>query len=533
MRDTNELSPREWKADLTSGFMVFLIALPLCLGIAMASSFPPVAGLITAIVGGVVGSLCGGARFTIKGPAAGLIVIALGAVSELSDGDMSLGYRRALAVGVVAGVLQVLLAWLRAGALGDVFPPAVVHGMLAAIGVIIVSKQAHTLVGVSPESTEPLALLAEIPHSVASMNPEIFLIGTLSLVLLLAVPRLPFAWAKRVPGPMVVVVAAIALEHIFDLEHHHTYSFHGHNYPVGPAYLVPLPGRLLSAVAFPDFSAILSPTSLKYIVMFALVGSIESLLSAKAVDRLDPEHRQSDLDRDLLVTGVANIVACSVGGLPMISEIVRSSANIDAGAKTRLSNLFHGVFLLVFVALLPSLLHQIPLAALGAMLIYTGLRLSSPNELVRTFRIGPDQLAVFTATLVVTLASDLLVGVSVGIALKLVLHVTRGAPLLALFRSVHHAAESPEGEQVLRLTGPALFTNYLSLRRRIHDVLEEAEAVIVDLEQAHVVDHTVLENLHHLSAELEVLGKRLTLRGLEGHTPASAHELSTRWNPPR
>ncbi len=528
--DSNGLSKGTLRDDLASGFLVFLIALPLSLGIAMASGFPPVAGVITAVVGGTLGTWLGSARLTIKGPAAGLIVIALGAVTELGDaGDPSAGYKRALAVGMVAGGLQIVLALARAGSLGEAFPPSVVHGMLAAIGVIIVSKQSHTLMGVKPASQEPFALLAEIPDSLAASNPEIFLIGAVSLMVLFGLPRLPSRYMKKIPAPMVVVVLAIALEHVFDLEHEHTYSWHGHNYPVGPTYLLQLPGQILNALAFPDFSQVTSAASIKYIIMFTLVGSVESLLSAKAVDQLDPEHRQSNLNRDLLATGAANLVAAAIGGLPMISEIVRSSANIDAGARSRMSNFFHGAFLLLFVACLPDLLHQIPLAALGAMLIYTGLRLASPGEFVKTWRIGPDQLGVFLTTMFVTLLTDLLVGVAAGVLLELAVHVVRGAPLGGLFRAHAEAHDDEFGQRVIRVTRALSFTNYLGLKQQIHVLAVGADAVVLDLEQTSAVDHTVLQRLHHLMQEWQRLGRNLSIRGLESHRPASRHALSARW----
>ncbi|MCC6875207.1 MAG: SulP family inorganic anion transporter [Sandaracinaceae bacterium] len=516
---------RHWKGDLLSGLLVFLIALPLCLGIAMASGFPPVAGILTAIVGGVLSTFLGSAPLTIKGPAAGLIVIAIGAVSELGGGAD--GYRRALAVGVVAAGVQIVFALVRAGKLGDFFPSSVVHGMLAAIGVIIFAKQFHVMLGVDPGAGGPFHLLAAVPASLATLNPEVALIGAASLLVLFGLPLLPFRWAKRVPAPMVVLVLAVALGEHFDLTHPHTYNFQHHDYSIGPDFLVRLPGSLLDAIAFPDFSQIGSATSMKYIAMFALVGSLESLLSTKAVDMLDPDHRRSNLDRDLFAVGVGNLVAASIGGLPMISEIVRSSANVNNGAKTRFANLFHGLFLLLCVAFIPRLLQHIPLAALAAMLIYTGLRLASPRELVKTYRIGPEQLAIFVCTLGVTLATDLLVGVASGIALKIVVHLFNGLPLRAVLRP--RIDEERDGDTVrLRVREAAVFCNYLGLKRRLDRIDPSVASVVLDLHGTMLVDHTVMEHLRHLVDDYARAGRSFRLEGLEQHRPLGAHELAAR-----
>ena len=516
-----------WKNDVVSGFLVFLIAMPLCLGIAMASGFPPVAGILTAVVGGIVSTWLGSARLTIKGPAAGLIAIAIGAVQELGGGDMRLGYRRALATIAIAAVVQILFALLRSGKLGDFFPSSVVHGMLAAIGVIIFSKQAHTLLGVTPEAKAPFALLAEIPRSLTKLNPEIALIGAVSLVLIFGHMLLSkrVQVLKRVPAPLLVLLAAVPMGLIFDLDHEHTFTWSQNVYTVGPNFLVNLPGNLLSAITFPDFSAVSSAVSLKYIAMFALVGSIESLLSAKAVDMLDPRKRRSDLDKDLLATGVGNLICGLLGGLPMISEIVRSSANINYGARSRLSNFFHGLFLLLFVAFAPMLIHRIPLAALAAMLIFTGVRLASPSEFVKTLRIGAEQLAIFTFTLVVTLATDLLVGVAAGIALKTVVHLFNGAPPLSLFRPEIETIQR-DGHVVLRVRHAAVFTNYLIIKK--HLVRDGAKHVELDLSHARLVDHTTMERLHELEHEFAQQGRHLHIRGLDGHQSLSQHPLAAR-----
>ncbi len=512
-----------FKPDLLAGFLVFLIALPLCLGISLASGYPPTGGLITAIVGGMVVSLLGSARLTIKGPAAGLIVVAIGAVTELGGG--AVGYKRALAVGVMAGVIQIALALLRAGVLGDLMPSAVVHGMLAAIGVIIISKQAHVALGVTPEGKEPLHLLAEIPHSIANMNPEVLTIGLISLLILFGMPRLKAKWVKKVPAPIVVLAVAIPVGMLFDLEHEHLYNFANHMYHVGPNYLIRLPASLLSAIAFPDFSEAFSATSIKYVIMFSLVGTIESLLSVTAVDALDPKRRTSDLNRDLLATGVGNTIAASIGGLPMISEIVRSKANIDAGADSRWANFFHGLFLLAALVLIPGLLQEIPMAALAAMLIFTGFRLASPKEFVHVYKIGAEQLLLFVTTLIVTLATDLLIGVGVGLVFKVLIHLKNGAPLKTLF--VAPVKDEVRGDElILQVYDSAVFTNYLGLKRRLENIPDGIRRVVVDFSNAWVVDHTVIEKLHRLGGNWT--DRELVLDGFDQHEPLSSHEMAAR-----
>lgn len=503
-----------WKADLTSGFLVFLIALPLCLGISIASGYPPVAGILTAIVGGLLSTFLGSAHLTIKGPAAGLIVIAVGAVTELGQGDLTSGYHKALAVGVVAAVIQIAFAALRVGRFTDLFPTSVLHGMLAAIGVIILAKQVHVALGVKPEGKEPLHLLAEIPHSIAHALPAVAAIGVVSFLILILWPRLPLGPLAKVPSQLVVLLVAVPAAAWAGLE---------------SRFLVDLPRDLTQAVAFPDFSEITSMTSLKYVVMFSLVGTVESLLSAKAIDGLDPWRRRSSMDKDQLAVGVGNLVASLIGGLPMISEIVRSRANIDNGARTRFANFFHGVFLLVAVAFFPALLGTIPLAALAAMLVYTGLRLASPQEFRHTWQIGWDQLTVFLATMITTLATDLLVGVGVGIGVKLVLHLLRGAPLRTLFWPALDVTAGADGESVVVLRDAAIFTNFLGLKQALRTAASGAAAVVVlDLSGAAVVDHTVMQRLGELEEEMEREGRTLRLRGLDTLRGTSPHPQSSR-----
>lgn len=517
--------------DAFSGFLVFLIALPLCLGISLASGCPAVAGILTAIIGSLVCALFSDSELTIKGPAAGLIVIVLGAVSEFKSigySDIE-AYRLMLAVGVASGVIQILFGLMKSGILGEFFPTSAVHGLLAAIGVIIIAKQSHIALGVLDTQGGPLALLAEIPRSFTRMNPEIALIGGISLIILFGMPMIRNRWVRKIPAQMVVILVSVALSAGMHLSEEGSYQLAGHTFPTGDRFLVSVPGSLLQALTHPNFHAMQYPAAWKWVAMFALIGSLESLLSAKAVDLLDPLKRKTNLNKDLLAIGVANTLAASVGGLPMISEIVRSKANIDNGARSRLAGVCHGLCLLAFVAALPGLIHQIPMAALAAMLVYTGFRLASPKEFVHVARIGREQLLIFIATLVGVLATDLLIGIAIGILVELVIHVSHGVSIWSLFRAQIDVEQTPDGVCIIRSHDAAVFSNWIPLRSMIvHKGIEERLPVVVDLSLASLIDHSVMEKLHALQKDFSSEGLTLEIRGLNAHQSMSEHWLSTR-----
>lgn len=537
---------RFFRHDVTSGFFVFLIALPLCLGISLASGFPPVAGIFTAVVGGLLTAFISNSELTIKGPAAGLIVIVLGAMQAFGfTGGVDpatdiAAYRMTLAVGCAAGLVQVMFALLKVGRLSEFFPTAVVHGMLASIGCIIMLKQLPVVFG-QKASGEPLEILREMPGKIAHMNPEITVIGLVSLAILFGWPSvksiLQSKWLQRLPAQLLVLLVAVPLGAWFDLATEHTYSFFGTEYRLGKSFLVSVPGNLLAAVTTPDFGVFGSRetqlSAVWWVVLFALVGSVESLLSAKAIDLVDPWKRKTSMDRDLLAVGVANVAAGAIGGLPMISEIVRSKANIDNGARTRFANLWHAVFLLAFVATVPGLIHRIPLAALAAMLVYTGFRLASPREFINVFEIGIEQLVIFVATIVGVLATDLLVGVGIGVAAKFIIHMINGVPPREFFKSFLSVTEIDESTVRIDAAGSAIFSNWIPFRRQIEQIgLVQRNDVIVNLAGTRLVDSNVMEKLDELAAEFSRAGLRMDVVGLEDHRAFSKHPHSARRRPP-
>jgi len=569
------------KNDIFSGFLVFLIAMPLCLAIAKASGYPPIAGIWTAVIGGILCSFLSDSQLTIKGPAAGLIVIVFGSVLEYTEMQktdparvaqakalvaeevkltlektpdakpeeveeklqegvfLKQAYRLSLGIGVVSGLVQVVFGFFRLGKIIDFFPLPAVHGMLASIGIIIISKQVYNVFGIdAPKGAEPLHLLAELPGNLHEAVPPIAFIGLISLAILFFFYFSKIAFLKKVPAQLVVLVFAILAGLYFDLEHEHLYllpkgvfdSEHPTEYHIGPRFLVDMPYVLSEpskAFFLPDFGGVFTLVGLKYLVLFSLIGSLESLLSAKAIDLLDPWKRKTNMDRDLMAVGFANTLCATIGGLPMISEIVRSSANINNGAQTRMANRFHGIFLLAFVLLLPGLIHEIPLACLAAMLVFTGYRLASPNEFVKTYQIGVPQLIVFVGTIIATLATDLLMGILTGVLIKIIINAWSGTPLTSTFVAPVTTKTEEDGVRRVEIGKSAVFSNWMGVRSKIMAAGLDKK-VVVDLSETRVVDHSVMEKLHELEKDFEAAGGELKVTGLEQHKPVSDHPTATR-----
>ena len=534
-KDGFEGLKQNYSSDALSGFLVFLLALPLSLGIAGASDFPPIYGLITAMIGGLVVSFFAGSLLTIKGPAAGLIVIVAGAVSEFGHGNSDLGWKLALGAVVVAGVLQVIFGLLKLGSLSDFFPLSAVHGMLAAIGIIIISKQLHILVGMNPLTekgkpmVEPLELIFELKNTILHIfkHMEVDVIGVVSLIIVFCWPLIPIKFLKKIPSALVVLVVSIPL--VILLGVHNIQEIKNSNGVVIQEAFAPLlefkkglTDILGVNVSFDGISQ--TGTFIKFVIMFALVGSLESLLTIKAVDELDSFKRRSNTNKDLIAVGIGNIFAGVIGGLPMISEVARSSANVSNGAKTRWANFFHGVFILLFLIFAVSFSDLIPKTALAAMLIGVGWKLAHPREFGHMAKIGADQIAVFIITIIFTLATDLLIGIAAGIVLKLLLHLGRGVKFRSLF-----SAKSQIVGNTITVYNAAVFSNFIKVKNKIHS-FKFTDDVILDLSDCVFIDHSVIETLYHIKNDFSTEGGSLTILGIEElkNVGSSTHHLAAR-----
>jgi MFS superfamily sulfate permease-like transporter len=540
-KDGFEGLKENFSSDVTSGFLVFLLALPLSLGIAGASDFPSIYGLITAMIGGVVVSLFAGSPLTIKGPATGLIVIVAGAVGEFAkmapnsiEDTTKYGWKLALGAIVVAGVFQVLFGVLKLGRLSDFFPLSAVHGMLAAIGIIIISKQLHILLGfnpITPENkpmVEPIELIMELKNTFADFfkHREVVIVGLVSLAIVFGWPIIPIKALKKIPSALVVLLIAIPLAMYLGIHNEADIKEAGVVIKEGYKPLLDFKEGLIDIIGLNVSFEGLSNMGVfvKYVIMFALVGSLEALLTVKAIDMMDPFKRKSNTNKDLIAVGIGNIISGILGGLPMISEVARSTSNVNNGAKTRWANFFHGLFILIFLLFAVRFSDLIPKSALAAVLIGVGWKLANPKEFRLMFKIGTDELVVFVTTIFVTLLTDLLVGIGAGILIKLILHVLRGVPFGSLFK-----AEIEVNNDSIKVKGAIVFSNYLGLQKVISR-FDQSMNLNLDLTNCNFIDHSVMESLHHLEEDFKASGGYLNIIGLSDfiNLHGSKHQMSAK-----
>lgn len=485
-----KLTTKYFKADVLAGMVVFLVALPLCLGIAVASGAPPFAGIITGVVGGIAVGYLSSSNVSVSGPAAGLIAIILVAITDL-------GYQTFLSAVIIAGAIQLILGLAKAGGISSYFPSSVIEGMLVAIGIIIIKKELPHAIGYDIEHEGVFfsyqlvdannGFITELVQAFNFAHTGAILVAVISIAIIVAFNKLPaLKNIKAIPGALVAVIAGILLNEVFKV--------------VVPAWeikdehlvLLPTASSLddfLGQFTFPVAAGFLNPKVWIVGVTIAIVASIETLLCLEAGDKMDPLKRFSSANTELKAQGIGNMIAGFLGGLPMTSVIVRTSANVNAGAKTKLAAITHGVFLLVSVLAIPALLNKIPMATLAAILIMIGLKLASIKTFKHMWHSGIQQFLPFIVTVLAVVFTDLLKGVGIGLIVSIYFILKGNMKLAYFFQKEKHV----NGEVIqIDLAQEVSFLNKAAIKQTLAHLPEQSK-VVINAAHAVYIDHDVLE----------------------------------------
>ena len=479
------------RRDLSAGIVVFLVALPLCLGVALASGAPLYSGVIAGLVGGLIVSWASGSQLSVSGPAAGLTLIVFNAVESL--GSFS-GFLFSL---MIAGVLQILLGFLKAGVIAAFFPASVINGMLAAIGLILIIKQIPHATGfdTSIEGDESYMLetaessFFELTEALQGITPGVTVVSVVALLILICWDSAlvkKINGLKMIPGPLLAVLWGMG------------YNYWALRYlpawAIGEKHMVSLPefgnaAAFLDQFHLPDFSHLSNPKLYSVAVTLAIIASLETLLSIEAVDKLDPHKRITPTNRELKAQGLGNMLSGLLGGLPITAVIVRSSANINAGGQTRLASFFHGLLLLISVLFFTHFLKTIPLASLATILLYTGFKLTKPQLYLQFYRKGWNQFLPFVITVLAILLTDLLQGIAIGMVCGFffVLKANFKTSITLTQHGSHY---------LLRFHKDASFLNKALLRKYLQEIPDDSE-ILIDGYKAHFIDHDILETLEN------------------------------------
>ena len=505
----------EFKSDFPASIVVFFVALPLCLGIALASGAPLFSGLIAGIVGGVVVGALSGSNIGVSGPAAGLAAIVLTSIATLG------GFENFLVAVVLGGIIQLIFGLLRAGVIGYYFPSSVIKGMLTGIGIIIILKQIPHFFGYDADPEGDFAFLqvdgqntfTEIFNSINYIKPGSALIGIIGLTILLLWEKVLAKKAKFfqvIQGPLVAVLAGILF---FNL------TRSNETLEIGASHLVsvPVPNDLssfLSQFSFPNFAALANTEVWVVAFTIALVASLETLLCVEATDKLDPHKNVTPTNRELLAQGTGNIISGLIGGLPVTQVIVRSSANIQSGGRTKLSAIMHGLFLLVSVILIPNLLNMIPLSVLAAILLIVGFKLAKPGLFKSMYELGWKQFVPFIVTVLGIIFTDLLIGIGLGLLVGII---------VILFKSYQNSHFlHKEGEDVddgrikMTLAEEVTFFNKGAILKEL-DRLPEDSYLELDVTKTKYLDNDIIEILDdfiHKAEERNITIKLVSEKGV-------------------
>lgn len=505
----NTLLGKNLKYDLKASLVVFLVALPLCLGIAIASGAPPMSGLIAGIVGGIVIGTLSGSNVSVSGPAAGLTVIVLDSINSMGTFPLF------LATLVIAGLIQLALGIAKAGVIGYYFPHAVIKGMLTAIGLILILKQIPHALGYDVDAMGDQTFLqadnhntiTEIWYAFKYLSPGAIPIVLIALAILILFDRPRIKSHKIlgvVPGALWAVISGILINSL--------YGIWKPEWQLGGDHLVSIPvlnnfGQLGKLLTFPDFSMIGESTFWIVAVTIAIIGSLETLLSIDAADKIDPQKRTSPPSKELVAQGVGNTLSGLIGGLPITAVIVRSSANIASGSKTKMSAIFHGVLLMILVLSIPNILNLIPLSCLASVLFVVGYKLAKPSLFVKMYKNGWDQFIPFMVTVVAILFTDLLVGIGIGMVFGLFFVVKTN-----FVRSV--TLTELNGNFLLQLQKDVSFLNKALLMKNLSKIPPNSK-VIINAQKAQFIDHDIQEVLNDFIASGSDRNIRITVKGFK------------------
>ena len=521
-----------WQSDMIAAVSVALIALPLSIGIALAADVPAMAGIFSAIVGGVVTTLYRGGHVSVNGPAKGVIAVILLGLAAMDDGTGQ-EFNYVLAAIVISGGLQVVLGLLKLGRFADIFHSSVIHGILAAIGIYIFAKQILVALGSNSDSSNgAIQNLADSVLYLPNANPFVVIISLVGLLLLLFHSKISYRFFHLLPTPMWVIALSIPFVYGFNFFEDHIVSFFGKTYEVGPALLLDMPDSIWNSVLHPNFGMIDTIEFWTTTLSILVITSIESLAIAKAVDKIDPYKRKTDLNKDLTGIGLSTMVAGCIGGLPIIAVIIRSTVNVHNGAKTKWSNMYQGLLLLIFILVLSPILGKVPLCAFAILLVYAGFKLASPAVFKQIYSHGIEQLIFFIGTMVLTLYTNLLIGLFGGLLLALVSHMFLArVSILQFFKMIFNSGSNlvmkPDGSYCLKIRGIANFLGLIKINNLVAQIPAGANATI-DLSESRLVGTTVLEDLYDFQKIQQNTGGNIKIKGLDKHISSTNHKLATK-----
>jgi MFS superfamily sulfate permease-like transporter len=535
-----------WREDIVAGLIVSLISLPFSLGIAVASGAPPICGVISAIIAGLLLPFLGGSYVTISGPAAGLAPALLAGMTLLGKGNdpahLAVGYPLLLGVICITGCVQLVLASCKAARFSAWFPAAVVEAMLASIGLLIIAKQIPHMLGYPLRSHDFWGMLAEAPSAARYLDPKVFGLGIFCLIFLFTLASIKARWARIIPPQLATVIVGLVIGQLIGLD---------------SKFMISVPDKIFNGITMPNFAGLFGDQTIwlaivATVLTLTLIDGVESLATASAIDRIDPYRRRSNPNRVLFAMGISNICSSMLGGLTIIPGGVKSKACIQAGGKTLWANFYNAIFLLIFLFFAKGLINMVPYSALAAMLIFTGWKLCEPKIWRHMAHVGRDQFFLFSLTVLVTLSTDLLWGIGFGVVAKLILNLVHGSiavyqrdsrpatfgrwaasaatTLPALFRNPVEKTEQVGPDYHIYFHRPLVCFNCLHVQRALGNVPEDAETVHLHItENVTLLDHTTCDALFHFADDFERSGSgRVEIPGLDRMRGLSHHPAATR-----